>query len=286
MKKVLIAFIAFAGAVTDLSAQETVESDSLALLKSQLDYANSELSRLDAENQQLSQEKKWSEIWGKGRYTMIAYAPSASSTENGYKSNASFSLALAKGNQYFFNKRPFGGMVKVGLDIRWFEINFMKYKKVNYESAGDWIEGDGWDDDDDDYGSGFLDSFSNLGRYDLHTSAFGFGPVVSIAPLSHLNNAARFLRATLYFHYKPTFGLHLVSEDGEMDTSMAYCNMMDFGGKIQYRRIALGLEGSWGSGKYSQISSMFGFDEDDEEEAMPKIKRKFSNFRIYIAFSF
>ncbi|MDE6415945.1 MAG: hypothetical protein K2K68_02835 [Duncaniella sp.] len=282
MKKILITLIALAGIFSG-KAQETVENDSLALLKSQLEYANSELSRLDAENQRLAQEKKWSEIWSKGRYTMIAYSPSASSTEYGIKSNASFGFALAKGNQYFFNKKPFGGMVKVGLDMRWTDISFIKYKKADYEVTDGWIDGEwGYGDDDDD--SGFLDSFTDLGRYDLHVSAFCFGPVVSVAPLSHLNNAARFLRATLYCHYKPTFGVHLVSEDGEMDTSMAYCNMWDFGGKIQYRGLALGLEGCWGSGKYSQISSLF--ESDDEEETLPKIKRKFSNFRIYIAFSF
>lgn len=289
MKKLFIALIALTGIWTGLKGQEVAEVDSLSLLKSQLEYTNNRLDQLDAETKRLAQEKKYSEIWGKGRYTMLAYSLSSSSTEYGVKTNADFSIALAKGNQYFFNKRPFAGMVKVGLDIRWTEINFMKYKKIKYDVTDGWDEDYGdWGYDDDDEGDfGFLDGLSDLGRYDLHISAFGFGPVVSVAPLSHLDNAARYLRATLYYHYKPTFGIHLVSEDGEMDTSMAYCNMMDFGGKIQYRGIALGLEGSWGSGKYSQISSLFGGDEDDEDdEPMPKIKRKFSNFRVYLAITF
>ncbi len=277
MKKLFITFLALAGIFAGAKAQESIERDSLELLKAELEIANTELARLDAENQQLAQEKKWREIWGKGRYTMIAYAPSASSKEDGFKTDASFALAVAKGNQYFFNRKPFGGMVKVGLDMRWFEISFMKYKKIEYETTDGWDDNWGWDDEDV---PGFLDGLSDFGRYDLHVSAFGFGPVVSVAPLSHLNNAARYLRATLYFHYKPTFGMHIVSDDGEMETSLAYCNMMDFGGKIQYRAIALGLEGSWGNGKYKQI--VF----DDEEEALPKIKRNFSSFRIYLAFTF
>ncbi len=278
MKKLVITFLALAGIITGVKAQEAAETDSLALLRSELDHVNSELARIDAENQRIAQEKKWGEIWGKGRYTMIAYAPSASSTENGFKTDASFGLAVAKGNRYFFNKRPFGGMVKVGLDVRWVEISFTKYKKVDYEFT------DGWDDDwsygDDEDVPGFLDGLSDFGRYDVHLSAFGFGPVVSVAPFAHLNNAARYLRASLYFHYKPTVGVHLVSEDGEMESSFAYCNMMDFGGKIQYRAVALGLEGSWGSGKYKQI--VF----DDEEESLPKVNRKFSSFRIYVALTF
>lgn len=277
MKRILITLIAIAGIIIG-RAQQSLESDSLALLKSELEYVNAKLADVENQKKQLAKEKKWLEIWRNGRYTMLAYAPSASTTEYGLKSDASLSLAIAKGNQYFFNKHPFGGMVKVGLDMRWTEVSFIKYKKIDYETT------DGWIDDDDD--SGIFDMFSNLGRYDLHVSAFGFGPVVSVAPFTNFDNAARYLRATLYFHYKPTFGLHLVSEDGEMDSSVAYCNMMDFGGKIQYRGIAFGVESNWGNGKYSQISSLFGSDDENDDEPMPKIKRKFSQCRIFLAFSF
>lgn len=280
MKKVLFTIIAFTGIAIGIKAQDITESDSIALLKSKLEYVSGELTRIDAENQKLAQEKKWNGIWGKGRYTMLAYSLSSSVTAAGVKTKADISVALAKGNQYFFNKRPFGDIVKIGLDVRWFDLNFVKYKNTEYEITDGWIEGNWSDGIDADLG--FLDRFANLGIYDVHISAFGIGPVVSIAPFSHLNNAARYFRTTLYFHYRPTFGMHLVSDDGEIETSMAYCNMMDFGGKFQYRYISLGLESNWGNGKYSQISSYF---ESDDKAISPK-KRKFSNFRIYIAFAF
>ncbi len=55
MKKLFITFLALAGIFAGAKAQESIERDSLELLKAELEIANTELARLDAENQQLAQ---------------------------------------------------------------------------------------------------------------------------------------------------------------------------------------------------------------------------------------
>lgn len=278
MRHILFLLLAIAS-VAGVRAQEPV--DSLDYLRDELDAANAELAEKDLEIERLNREKNWNSIWGKGKYTMLSYAPTANVKAEGLKEKASFSFAITKGNSYFFPKRPIAGLLKVGFDVRWTDIQVTKYKKRNFVTSDNWNADGGNTGGDDDYGD-ILSKFNNLGVWDLHIGAFGIGPVVSVAPFSMMDNAAKYLRATLYFHYQPTFGLHLVSDEGDINSSMAYCNIFDFGGKIQYRRVALGVESRWGSGKYSQIAVL---NSSDDEDSRPKIKRDFSSFRVYIAFT-
>ena len=293
MKKFFIAAAfaaAFAGAAfaqepvaPAAEAAETAVADSLDVLKQQISDINARLTEQEEISHQMQLEQKWQGIWKSGKYTSIFYAPSASCTELGYKSKSAWTFGLNKGTSYFFPSRPIAGMLKVGFDVRWFDLSVTRYKKNNYEYVG--AEAYDWDDDyEDEWEDDFL---PDIGRYDIHIGAFGIGPVVSVAPFSSFDNEARFIRATLYFHYQPTFGLHLLSEDGDMETSTAYCNMMDFGGKIQYRRFAIGVEGKWGTGKYSNLVSSDDFYDDYESDSSSgKLKRKFSSTRLFISFTF
>ncbi|MDE5813815.1 MAG: hypothetical protein K2H72_05970 [Muribaculaceae bacterium] len=262
---------------------ETEVVDSLSILRQQISDINARLTEQEEFNLRMQQEQKWQGIWKRGKYTSIFYAPSASCTELGVKSKSDWTFGLNKGTTYLFPSRPIAGILKVGFDVRWFDISVTRYKKNYYELDGS--QDSGWDNDyDDDWDDDFL---PNIGRYDIHIGAFGIGPAVSVAPFSRFDNEARFIRATLYFHYQPTFGVHLLSEDGEMESSTAYCNMMDFGGKIQYRRFAIGVEGKWGSGNYSNLVSSDDFNDDYESaESSGKLKRKFSSTRLFISFSF
>lgn len=214
----MIALSAFATA----KAQEP--ADSLAYLRSELDEANQQLLQKDKELKEMAQKEKWNSIWGKGKYTLLSYAPSAKVTVQGaYDEKSKFVFAIAKGNTYFFHKKPIAGLLKIGLDVRWTDIQVTKYKDLELLTSDNWQDNPEGDEDD----SSFLD---NLGRWDLHLGAFGVGPTISVAPFSMFDNAAKYLRITFYGHYQPTFGLHLVSQDGETDTSMAYCNMFNAGG--------------------------------------------------------
>ena len=295
MKKLALSLCLLAGASTigfarDMAPATDQPVDSIAMLQQQLNQIS---QRLDAEEQathDLQQKQKWDGIWSRGKYTQISYGFSASAKQEGVKFNSAWNFGLTKGTSYFFPSKPIAGLLKVGFDIRWVDISATKYKKNVTVERSDASWSDFADDYDYDYDLG--DAIPDIGHYDIHLGAFGIGPVVSVAPFSKFDNEARFVRATLYFHYQPTIGVNLLSEDGDLETSWAYCNMMDFGGKIQYRRIAIGLEGRWGSGKYSSLVSSddLGFNEDEGisfgSSDKGKIKRNFSSTRIYIAFSF
>lgn len=272
--------MAFAQEPLTPTPEEAAVIDSLDMLKQQISDINARLSEQEEINVQRQKEQKWQGIWKGGKYASIFFAPSASSTELGIKSKAAWNFGLSKGTSYLFPSKPIAGILKVGFDVRWIDISVIKYKKNAFSLENDFDGDDEWGDVTDDF-------LPDIGRYDIHIGAFGIGPVVSVAPFSSFNNEARFIRATLYFHYQPTYGLHVLSEDGELESSMAYCNMMDFGGKIQYRRFALGIEGHWGSGKYSDMISNDDFDDDyASDSSSGKLKRKFSSTRIFVAFTF
>ena len=285
MKKIIIAFFALITIANIAFAQDI---DSIAILKQQIVDIN---SRLDAQEEKINtllEIRERDKIWGKGRYTNLAYGAGASAEQDGFKFNSDWSFSLSKGTSYLFPNKPFFNMLKVGFDIRWFDISATCYKNnTDYTGGSNWYPDYGYDDWYDDYW--YEDDYEDIGHYDIHVGAFGIGPVVSVAPFSSFNNGLRFLRATLYFHYQPTIGLHLMDEDGEMELSSAYCNMMDFGGKIQWRGIALGVEGKWGSGKFSSLVDPDDFDYDygyDYDYDSSSTKRKFSSTRLYISFTF
>lgn len=256
-------------------------------LQQALENANMELDKMQ-------KKEKYKEIWRKGRYTEIGYAVAQTGTDFEPVEKGKFGFFLRKGTSFLFPGTPLAGMVKVGFDVNWFDLSVAKYKSSSISGDSNWgnIGGDIYTDDGyygDDDDDEFMDKFSNLGRWGIMIGAFGIGPNVTVAPFSMFNNAARFLKASIYFRYQPTFGVYLVSEDGELEASYSYCNMFQFGGKIMWKAIGLGIEGHWGSGKFNQLG--FEADEDDygdvfETTSSDKITRRFANTRIYLTFSF
>lgn len=260
----------------DAATQEEIDS-----LRQSLELANQELNRrnLDA---------KYKQIWNKGKYTMLGYALQDMGTDYNPVMKSKYSFFIAKGTTYYFPKRPIAGMVKIGLDMRWTDISVARFENQNiasdnWDMLGSGSNEDGYDEDESD----LLERFSNLGRWNMQISALGVGVNVGIAPLSMFDNAAKYLRASVYFHYLPTFGAILVSEDGKTEASFAYCNMFDFGGKLTYRAFSVGVEGRWGSGKFKPLE--LDIDEDGEGigfDSDTKIKRNFASTRFYVAFTF
>lgn len=226
-------------------------------------------------------------IWNPGRYMLLNYALQQTAVENETVMKSSFSVALSKGTVYYFHKKPLWGCVKIGADIRWFDTSFAKYKNPFKQYSSQW----------DEMGSVFgdqLEKMSDIGTYTLQVSVLGFGPNVGVAPFSFSSKRGlRPLRIGAYFHYDPTFGAYMASCDGDMEVSYGYCNMMDFGVRLTYRRIHLGVECRWGSGKFKPMDfeKLMGDGEDDEyypeeHESPSKITRKFAATRFYIGFTF
>lgn len=276
-----VAFSLSAGAqdyYTDDYYETTSREDSL---QRELDKAHSEIDNLNLKN-------KYKEIWGRGRYTNIGYAIAETGTDFEPVSEGKFGFFLRKGASYLFPGKPLWGLVKVGFDVNWFDISVAKYKLDNGGFSSD------WDEISDGSELGDLEDALDIGRWNVMLGAFGIGPNVTVAPFSMFNNAARFIKASIYFHYQPTVGAYLVSEDGDVEASYAYCHMFQFGGKITWKNLGIGIEGHWGKGKFKSIDSLF---EDDEDADMSeffegmnssdsKITRRFANTRIYLTFSF
>lgn len=222
----------------------------------------------------------YSKIWKGGKFINIGYAINETKLEGSPVEKADYGVSLTTGHTYLFPKTPVAGMLKFGFDINWADVNFASYKN---QGLGEFIP----DDDLPDIANKVM----NLGRKSLQLGAFGIGPNVSIAPLTSLGNQASYLKASLYFHYQPTVGAYLISENGDIEASWAYCNIFQFGGKLSWKFIGLGVEGVWGSGKFKPIGFDFGENDAITGElglggGGAKLKRQFANTRIYISFMF
>lgn len=275
MKKILSLLAAALLTGTAIQAQEP--TDSIAILKNQIDS-------IQTEKDNLSKAQKWNSIWSNNKYTMISYAPSTDVTVDGaYKEDAKFSFALTKGNTYYLHSKPIGGILKIGLDVRWFDIQATKYEKIEYETSDNWQDSPSFGNEDED-ADDVLEMLDDIGRWDLQ-AGIGIGPAVTVAPFSMFDNASKHIRFSFYGHYQPSFGINLISQDGDVESSTAFCNMFNYGGKLIYRRISFGIEKQWGEGKYKQLN-IFNDDEDNSDLPSVKHKRKFSSLRLYVAFSF
>ncbi|MCH5214858.1 MAG: hypothetical protein J1E97_06655 [Muribaculaceae bacterium] len=246
---------------------------SVALLSGAASFAQDVASAEDY-GTNVKTQAYYDDIWGKGRYTHISYSIAQTGTDFEDPQKAAFGFAVTKGTTYRFPKKPLAGMIKVGFDINWVDISMAKYKNSHF-----------WDVDlSDDL---YEDEFSlDIGRWNVMIGAFGVGPNVQIAPFSNFNNAAKYLKAQLYFHYQPTFGMYIVADSSDTEISYSYCNMFQFGGNIMWKFIGIGIEGHWGSGNFKQLNILGENDSFFGDSGLGKIKRRFANTRIYLSVSF
>ena len=216
-------------------------------------------------------------VWGRNKYFLIGYSSLETQVEGGFINKNKFGFHIVNGHTYMFPGKPICNLFKVGIDLRFADAEVSKLKN-------DGLFSDNWSGSGDSNGDS--DSFlDDLGCWTI-TAGVGIGPVVTVTPFSFVNNSARFLKASLYFHYRPSAGVYFVSQDGETDASWAFCNMFDFGGRLTWKMIGVGIGGSWGNGKFKPL-----IDLTDEEDSNPgltaeKYKRKFASTRIYVSFTF
>lgn len=284
MLRKLLVLSAIAVCSLTMKAQEptdTIPQNREAWLEQRLAEQEAKLEKYDAQLSEIDNKKRLKSIWGPGRFTKISYNFSSTGDDINPVDKSKFSISLAKGTSYMFPSKPIAGMLKFGVDVTWFDLTYSKYKKRDLGASG-WLSpdmGNGYDDGYDDW-----EEYADLGRMSLNLGMFGIGARASVAPFSAFNNELRFLRASLYFHYQPTFSAYMVSEDGEEEGSYAYMGMYRFGGCIHYRRIALGVEGYWGKSKFELLD--FDFDDEFGDGDNPKVDRKFASTRLYVQFAF
>ncbi|MCH5242994.1 MAG: hypothetical protein J1F67_11370 [Muribaculaceae bacterium] len=222
--------------------------------------------------------RDYSDIWKRNKYFKFVYPIAQSKATGSALEKGKYGVAIGYGHTFLFPKQPLWGLVKFGFDANWMDFQYVKYH--NYDSAGgNLIEG----------GENFLDKLGNLGRMSMQIGILGIGPNATVAPFSMMDNQARFLKASIYFHYQPTVGAYMMSQDGDFESSFAYCNMFRFGGNIRWKMIGIGIEGFWGSGKFKPLD-LNGFMDDEDDfiiaDKPSKVKRKFASTRLYISLNF
>ena len=269
MKRIFTSII-MAGAMLCVSAQNYAsEVDSL---QSALTAANARLERV-AEQERKANEKS---IWGRGRYTKIGYSFAQTKLEGANVEDGKFGIFAQKGTNYRVGP-VIADVLRFGIDAVWFDLNFNSYKSPS-TAEGNWtapIVPDpdySYDDDENQF---------NIGRM-AATAGMGLGPSVTVAPFARFDNKnLRCLRASLYFHYVPSAGAYIMSEDGDAEFSWAFCNMFEFGGMVTWKWISLGVEGHFGSGKFKHLE----FEGESLGAGDSKFTRKFANTRLYLSFA-
>lgn len=223
-----------------------------------------EVAALKAELKAKTDQEKYNDIWKRHKTFDLAYI-SSSWDRKGYEnlpSNYGFGLRL--GNTYWVHKKPIAGMIKIGIDAVWMDLNYVNLKSTSKGSQvkpGDYIPnpdlGEGLDDILPGIDTGLEDEY-DLGSLGSHMLEFnmGVGPSIHVAPLSFLDNQAKYLRASLYCHFSPSFSAVLCqskSNAGEEDTQFNYAFVpyVTFGGSISWKALRIFCEGRWGSANYN-----------------------------------
>lgn len=220
-------------------------------------------------------------IWKKNKGITVSFITHQSLTDPNfpgefgkvpYQYNSSFGFGLNTGTSYIWPKGAgwAGNRIKVGVDVRWFDVSYVKYSKypkidgVDLKDFANDIEDGIYDPDDDPDGIDAIERMmANMGNQQVQLGV-ALGPVVSVAPFANMSNAARFLRANVFAHFNPGASVVIYHKDnGDMAGSWAFLPSWDFGVNFQWKNLVIGFEGRWSQAKYSDIS---GGDEEDLDD--------------------
>lgn len=270
----------------DFSAATRIDS-----LDRELAAARKQLAALDEDYYRNS-------VWGKGRYTSLGFSLLGNTDIGGMPRNySSFGISLNQGTTYLWpDGAGFGAFIKVGLDVRWVDLELTWYDKwhqrLEFSSSGA-LEGSGL--------TKYPDALS-MRRMSFLAGVCGVGPTVCIAPFSWTNNGMSSVKLQLYGHYLPTYGLMIyrgspVDREGERlknlergpwVTSMGYVHGFDFGFKLRWQRFSAGVEYRWALGHFPAETYRWVPADSFHLTADPdgRYKRSFSSTRLQFSYSF
>lgn len=142
--------------------------------------------------------------------------------DDGQKQKSELGFAFTSGRTYFLHGKPIAGMLKIGIDATWVDLDYTKYKAVRLGEEGP-------------YGA----TWHQL-EYSLHV-----GPSIAVNPVGKLNINA-------YFRYAPTFSLRY---SGGQDIALAgnYATMFVTGGMVSWGIIGIGAEYRFGTCRYKNF---------------------------------
>lgn len=252
MERIFV-FVCALAWVFGASGRDFATATRLDSIDREIAAARSQLDALDAEHYERN-------VWGRGRYTSLGFVL-LGNTENGVfpREYSSFGFFVNKGTTFLFPKgKGFGSFVKVGVDVRWVDLEVMRYDPVERPLTFSSAEAGG--------GQGLTRYPAKLSmrRVAFMAGALGVGPSVSIAPFSWSDNGLSSVKLNFYAHYQPTFGLCAYRGTpcdshgervkglarGPWVNEMAYVHMFDFGLRLQWSRYAFGVEGRRARGRF------------------------------------
>lgn len=264
-----------------------------------IDSMSQRLSEIESHIAQKDKEDYQNEVWSKKKYWKIGMASPKLKRTDGEEMDwkTDYSVFLQRGKTSYLHKKPIAGMIKIGIDWGYLDINYskLKLKSVKLEADDDNTRAsmarantsEGFDDivSGDPNGNPLSAMGVNLGMHKIDNSLH-VGPSISINPWKKLI-------ATAYFHVRPTFS-GIIQND-----SFAYgfgCATAA-GVSVAYNSLSLGIEGVWSTIKYTQSSFDGDDDEDDYSSSYDdsdddnksifdteKFKLKQSGIRFYLAF--
>ena len=170
--------------------------------------------------------------------------------------------AFTFGKTYYLHKNPLAGIVRIGLDATFLDLNYGNYS-IEYFDEG------GWGDGPEVYTS------------KIHQAEIGLhvGPSVTITPVSKLKVHA-------YFRYAPSFSAIYDVDGGSVAGN--YATFFVSGASVSFGAIGIGAEARWGKGNYKEFGSGDSDSDygDEEYTSSSKTKYKTSGARIYLNFRF
>lgn len=273
MKKLLLVFLVGTYVSFGLKANETHFDSEINFEETfvAMDAADSGASQVVSEGGDATPSADYAGVWKRTKSWGIGFV-SSTLHQNGGNLGSEFGFATDLTKTYIVTKKPILGVMKVGIDAKWFDINYVKYKNEVVEYYDDYYD----DEEDFDIGSHNLDI------------GLGVGPSLLIAPFSKTNNALRDIRADVFFHFTPSFSMLTLKEDGETNLYYGFNPAINFGVNIEWKMIGLGFEGRWGFPKYSNLNEMF--DDYEYDDYMPARSHsnsmKSSAFRLFIRLCF
>lgn len=313
MKKLLIA-LSLCSAYTGAAVAQYNYSSA-----SRLDSIENALSSANARVAVIKADSIHSSIWAKGTSFNIGYSSQSTSTDIYQRQDAQFGLFIDFNHSYLFpKKKAWGNVVKIGLNVRWLDVDFAKYgafaraiqpKGASSDNYNGWVTAM----ENKKPSEGQDPNYTKFNQMTILAGMFGIGPTVTVAPFSFMQNAASPLTINFYFHYQPTLGVNMyqvqnvyapqgsdpiageAKGDKQLCFELGYVSLMDLGFRIKWRFIGIGVEGRWGSGKLKNTTYTPTINTPSYFAGTPILvngtseknyTRKFGETRVYLDFAF
>jgi hypothetical protein len=198
----------------------------------------------------------------KPKYRNLSYSSQTVSYPgvSGFSETSRYGAAFTTGRSYIVHPNPIAGMLRIGIDATWFDLN---YGNFSPEATG---EG---------------------GAVQQHKMDIALG----VGPGIHLNPVAK-LGIHTYFRYNPTFTA-MANIDGDNTTvTGGYATCFTGGAAVSWGVISLGFETRFGGGTLTRFGKSENADSLEEiggiEDVISqsKVEHKLSGYRAYVSFRF